>query len=139
MILRAISSVVVGIVIWSALFWIVGIGFGLAWPDYRAAARLFFDSQDFGLFTVPMMLTNFVLFAIAGLAAGWVAAKVGRSRKVGLVLAGLGFAYGLVEHYYILWNVLPAWYNLIVPWIMAGSIYIGSRAAQVRGPSPAGQ
>lgn len=129
MTLRAVAAVVGGIVVWSALFMIVGIAFGLAWPDYRAAARLFLENQDFSLFTIPMMLTNFVLFSIIGLAAGWLAAAIGRSRLAGLVLAVLLFAYGLFEHYYLLWNDLPTWYNLVVPWIIAGSICIGSHFA----------
>jgi hypothetical protein len=126
MTLRSVGAFVGGIVIWSALFWMVGIAFGFAWPDYSTAARLFFASQDFSLFTVPMMLTNFVLFAIAGLASGWIVTKVARGRNAGLALAALGLGYGLVEHYYLLWNVLPDWYNLVVPWIMGGSIYVGT-------------
>lgn len=129
MTLRIIAAVIAGVLVWSVLFMVVGIAIGLAWPDYRAAARLFFDDQDFGLFTVPMMLTNFVVFAIAGLATGWIVTRLGASRKAGSILAGLCLLYGLVEHYYLLWDVIPAWYNLVVPWIMAGSIYAGSRLA----------
>jgi hypothetical protein len=132
MTLRAVGVFVGGIVIWSALFWIVGIAFGLAWPDYSAAAQLFFANQDFSLFTVPMMLTNFVLFTISGLASGWIVVTFGRNRKAGLALAALGLAYGLFEHYYLLWNVLPDWYNLVVPWIMGGSIYLGTRLASLK-------
>jgi len=124
--MRAILAVIGGIIVWSALFMVVGIAFGLAWPGYRAAARLFFESQDFGLFTMPMMLTNFVLFVLVGLASGWLVAQFGRSRTASLAFTGMLLAYGLIDHYYLLWGVLPDWYNLVVPWIIAGSIYVGA-------------
>jgi hypothetical protein len=132
MTLRAVAAVIGGIVLWPALFLAVGIGFGLAWPAYRVAARLFLDSQNFSLFTIGMMLTNFVAFAVAGLATGSLVAWIGRSRTAALVLGLLCLGYGLVDHYYLLWDILPTWYNLVVPWIMAGSIVMGSRFMAVR-------
>lgn len=127
MIFRAIAAVLAGIVIWQGLFLLVGIGCGLVWPDYRLAAQQYFENGGFGLFTVPMMLTNLAFFAIVGTVSGRLVALLGASRKPALILAGLGLAYGLLDHYYLEWNVLPNGYNLAVPWILAGSIYFGAR------------
>lgn len=132
---RAIAAVIGGAILGAALFMAVGIPIGLAWPDYRAAAQLFFASQDFSLFTTSMMLTNFVVFAIAGLTTGWLVAKVGRSRMAGQALAGLLLLYALFDHYYWLWHVIPTWYNLVAPWIIAGSIFIGSRLPGAQKPA----
>lgn len=124
---RSIAAVLAGIVIWQGLFLLAGIGCGLVWPDYQMAAQQFFDSGDFGLFTVPMMLTNLAFFAIVGTVSGRLVTFLGASRKSAFILAGLGLAYGLFDHYYLEWNVLPNGYNLVVPWILSGSIYLGAR------------
>lgn len=127
MMFRSIAAVLAGIVIWFGLFMLLGICCGLVWPDYRLAAQQYFESQDFGLFTVSMMLANLTFFAITGTVSGWLVTLLGASRKPALILAGLGLVYGLFDHYYLEWNVLPTWYNLAVPWILAGSIYFGAR------------
>jgi len=127
--MRAIAAVIGGIIAWWILFMAIGIAFGLIWPDYRAAARAFFNNQDFSQFTTAMKLANFVVFAIAGVIDGWLVAQLGRSRIAGIVVAGLYLAYALFDHYYLLWNVIPAWYNLVVPWIIAGSIFAGAHLA----------
>lgn len=124
---RAIAAVIAGGVLWYVLFMALGVAIGLVWPDYQQAAAEFFEREDFGLFSFPMMLMNLLLFAIAGKLTGWFVAALGASRKPALVLAGLFFALALFDHYYLVWNVLPSWYNLLVPWIVGGSIYLGSR------------
>ena len=124
---RKIAAVVGGLIAWSLLFWAVGIGFGLLWPAYRLAAREFFASGDFSLFTVPMMLTNCALFALCGLAAGWLVVRLARSSRAGLAFVAILFAYGALNHFWQLWGVLPDWYNLVVPFVMAGSGWLGAR------------
>lgn len=126
---RAMGSVVLGLAAWPALFMVVGIAFGLMWPDYRTAARTFFDTQDFSQFTIGMMLLNFGLFAVIGVLSGWVVRRIGGSRTAGLVLAGIWFVYAAVNHFYVQWGNLPDWYNIVVPWIIGGSIVIGARQA----------
>jgi MFS family permease len=132
---RAMGSVVLGLAIWQALFMAVGIGFGLLWPDYRLAARTYFASQDFSQFTVAMMLLNFALFAIVGAICGWLVTRIGGTRTAGLVFAALSFAYGAYAHFYREWGNLPDWYNLIVPWIITGSIVIGARCSSASPPA----
>ena len=131
---RVVAGVVVGIVAWWLLFLGVGIAFGLLWGDYRLAARAFFSDQDGGHFTTAMLLLNWLVFIIAGAADGWLVSLISRKRIAGLVVAALYLLYTLFDHYYLLWHNLPTWYNLIVPWVIAGSILIGSRL--VRPPHP---
>jgi len=127
--LRAIGGTLLGVAAWPVVFMVMGIGFGLIWPDYRAAARVFFATQDFSQFTIPMMLTNFLLFAVTGAITGWLTSKIGGTRKAGLAVSAICFVYGGVSHFYREWGNLPDWYNLVVPWIMGGSIWLGARVS----------
>ena len=134
---RVVSGVVVGVVAWWLLFIGVGIAFGLAWEDYRLAARAFFADQDGSHFSTAMLLLNWLVFIISGLVDGWLVTLISRKRVAGLIVAGLYLLYTLFDHYYLLWHNLPTWYNLIVPWVISGSILLGSRL-QLRRPMPVG-
>ncbi len=130
---RSIVGAIAGLVLWWVLFFVIGVGTGLLWPEYREAARVMFQERAFHLFTLPMLLANLLLFAVAGMVAGRVATLVARSRTSALVLAALLLLYAVVEHYILLWDQLPPWYNLIVPLVIAGSAWLGSRIS--RAPS----
>lgn len=125
--LRIFAGILSGLVIWWFLFFAIGIGFGLLWPDYREAARFMFSENDLSYFRTPMLFLNVVLFIGAGLAAGWLASLIGRHRIAGLVLGLLYLLYMGINHYVLVWDELPAWYNLIVPLIISGSIVLGNR------------
>jgi hypothetical protein len=112
---------------WYLLFFALGTGVGLLWPEYREAAHVMFQEGTFLLFTTPMLAMNLAVFTVAGLIAGWVSTLVAKNRKVALLLTTLLFIYGAIEHYILLWDQLPSWYNLMVPLVMAGSVWLGSR------------
>ena len=124
---RSIACGVLGFALWWLLFFAIGIGIGLVWPEYRDAARVMFQEGSFRLFTLPMLIANLLLFTVAGLVVGWISTHIARSRTPALVLVALLFIYAVVEHYVLLWDKLPAWYNLIVPVVIAGFIWLGSR------------
>ena len=123
---RPFASVILGLALWWFLFFAIGIGFGSLWPEYREAARLMFEAGDLSGFVTPMLFLNLLLFFVAGLVVGWVAALVGKNRVPALVLASLFLIYMVVNHYILEWDQLPPWYNLIVPLIVSGSILLGS-------------
>lgn len=126
-VLRPIAALVAGCAIWWFLFLAVGIAFGLLWPDYREAARLMFDEDDLSHFTTPMLFVNFVVFAAAGIVAGWLAALIGGSRLATLSLTLLFFIVMAYNHYVRVWEALPAWYNVVVPVVIAGTVTLGGR------------
>jgi hypothetical protein len=126
---RTTLTGLLGLVLWWFLFFAIGIGFGLVWPEYREAARMMFESGDTSGYRTPLLLLNLVLFTLIGLATGWFAAYVGRSRMPGLMIAALLLLYMLITHYLLEWDSFPAWYNLIVPWIAVGAIVAGNRLA----------
>ena len=52
---------------------------------------------------------------------------IGRSRMPMLVLAGLFLVMMMVNHYVLEWDALPAWYNVVVPFVIAAAILLGGR------------
>lgn len=131
--IRAIAAVVVGCAAWWFFFLAIGIGFGLLLPGYQEAARYMFREGDLSHFTTPMLFLNFVVFMFAGLAVGWLASLIGKSPIPALVVAGLYLLYMAINHYIVVWDELPGWYNLVVPLVIAGSIVLGGRlAASIR-------
>ena len=129
---RPIAGVILGFAVWWLLFFAIGVGIGQLWPEYRDAARVMFQERSFRLFTPPMLIANLLLFAVAGLVVGCVSTLIGKSRTSALVLSGLLFIYAGIEHYRLLWDRLPPWYNLIVPVVIAGFVWLGSHIPPVR-------
>ena len=124
---RPIAAGILGLALWWFLFLAIGIGFGALWPEYRVAARVMFEQGDLSLFVTPMLFANFFLFVMTGLAVGAIATLVGRSNVPALMLTALFFIYAVINHYVLEWDQLPPWYNLIVPIVIAGSIWLGGR------------
>jgi hypothetical protein len=125
--MRTIAGILAGVIAWMIGFYAIGIVFGLLWPAYAEAARHMFNEDDLSYFTLPMLLMNWALFIGTGLFAGWVASWIGKNRTAPLVVAGLWFVYGVVNHYWRVWNELPDWYNVIVPFVIAAPIFVWSR------------
>jgi hypothetical protein len=132
MVWRSIAGVALGLALWWLLFPALGIGFGLLWPDYREAARVMMQEGTFRLFTPAMLFTNLLVFAVVGTAVGCIATLVSRSRGAALAIAALLLVYAVVEHYLLLWNQLPDWYNLIVPLVISGFVLLGGRVTTPR-------
>jgi hypothetical protein len=132
MYLRIIGGAILGLALYWLLFVVLGISFGLLWSDYLDAARLMMQEQSFQLFTTPMFLTNCLVFAVGGAVAGWISTLVSKTVKSTFVATAILFIYAGVEHYVLLWGKLPDWYNLVVPIVIAGSFWLGSRVAQAR-------
>jgi hypothetical protein len=132
MIWRIAGGAIIGLAIYWLLFLVLGISFGLLWSDYRDAARLMMQEQSFRLFTTPMFLTNYVVFAVAGAVAGWASTLVSKTIKSALVALAVLLIYAGAEHYYLLWGQLPDWYNLTIPIVITGFFWLGSRHAHAR-------
>jgi hypothetical protein len=126
---RSIVAGIVGLALWVFLFYALGIGVGLVWTGYREAARVMFQERSFLLFTVPMLFANLLVFFLSGYTAGQVSTVIARHRGAALVLSVLLLIYAVTEHYWLLWDSLPSWYNLIVPIVIAGSVWLGGRLA----------
>jgi hypothetical protein len=128
--LRTVGAVIAGALAWPVGFFALGMAFGLLWPAYREAVRVLFAQQDFSHFTPPMVFANFGVFIGCGLISGWLAASIARNRAASLGVTLLYLAVFMVDHYIFAWNILPAWYNVIVPFIIAAPIFVGGRLAR---------
>ena len=130
MLLRTAGGVLLGLALWWLLFFAFGIGIGLLWPPYSDAARAMMQERTFQLFTTSMLFTNYLVFAAAGALAGRVSAVM--ARKSAVVVTVILFAYAGIQHYVLLWNQLPDWYNVTIPIVIAGSVWLGGRFAKGR-------
>jgi hypothetical protein len=122
---RSIAGVFLGLALWWFLFFAIGIGIGFLSSDYREAARLMFQENDMSGYGTPQLFLNYVLFVIAGVVVGGVATLIDKGRAAALALTALFLLYMVINHYVMNWDQFPAWYNLIVPVVVAGSIYSG--------------
>ena len=127
--MRTALGIVAGLLVWVVGFYAIGILFGQLWPAYAEAARFLFEADDLSHFTTPMLFLNWALFAGTGTLTGWLSLWIARSRVAPLVVALVWFAYAVVNHYWIVWNELPDWYNLIVPFVIGLPIVVWSRFA----------
>lgn len=86
-----------------------------------------YQEGDSSLFATPMLFANLFLFVAAGAVAGCVTTLVGRSRAPAQTVAAPLFVYAVINHYVLEWDQLTPWYNVIVPFVVAGSIWLGGR------------
>jgi hypothetical protein len=122
---RSVLGVVVGIVVWMVGFWILASLLAQLWPDYAVHGRQWIREGVF-TFTPPMACCNLVLWVLAAIGAGWVAARIARRREAVWVLAGLLGIYLAVLHLVLYWLRFPWWYNLgvvvpVVPAVLWGA------------------
>jgi hypothetical protein len=48
------------------------------------------------------------------------------------VVALVWFVYAVANHYWVVWNELPDWYNIIVPFVIGLPILVWGRFAKAR-------
>jgi hypothetical protein len=118
--MRSVLGVLIGAVVWMVAFYALATGLAQLWPDYAVHARQWLKDGTF-TFTATMACCNLALWVLAELAAGWVAAKISRSRGAVWALAGLVGIYLATVHLVLYWPRFPWWYNLgvVIPAVLA--------------------
>lgn len=102
---RTISSILVGLVVWTVVATILNFGLRAALPGYHAAEATL-------QFTMAMKAGRLSLATLASLAAGAsVRAVAPTSRVAPWVAGGIVLALFLPVHYQ-LWSKFPVWYHL---------------------------
>lgn len=122
--LRSVLAVVVGFAAWSAL-WLGGdVAVRGAWPEAYPAN---FPETPMTA-TMPLAAT-LALSVLCSLAAGWLAAALGR-RRAGAVwaLALLLLAFGIAVQIST-WSALPLWYHLPFLALLVPVCVFGGRLA----------
>jgi hypothetical protein len=104
--LRIAGGVVGGVIAWFVLATIGNLAIRLSWAEYVAVEK----SLDFSL---AMLVTRLVLGAACSLAAGVIAAWIGRGH--GAVVKGAGILLTLlfIPVHYQLWDKFPLWYHAV--------------------------
>jgi hypothetical protein len=120
--LRAILSVIAGVVTWMVIATGGNLALRFAWPGYA-------EAEPTMAFTLPMLLARLVLGAAASIGAGLVGAWVSRgSRRAVGILAAILLLFFLPVHYR-LWDKFPVWYHaaflisLVVLTVIGGMLY----------------
>jgi hypothetical protein len=102
--LRAILSVIAGVVTWMVIATAGNLALRLAWPGYAQA-------EPTMAFTLPMLLARLALGAVASIGAGYVGAWISRGSRAAVgVLAAILLIFFLPVHYR-LWDTFPSWYH----------------------------
>jgi hypothetical protein len=125
---RGVIGVLVGAVVWWLGF------FGLArvlvsfWPAYAATVHEFMTTGASG-FTSMMYGWMALLWAVAEVAAGWIAAVTAKRREAAWALAAILMAFLCFMHLYLEWDRFPGWYNFVVALPSGGAVLAGGRLA----------
>ena len=125
---RSVVGVVLGVVAWMVGFWVLATLLALLWPDYAIHGRRWIREGVF-TFTPLMASLNLVLWVLAELGAGWVAARIANRREAVWVLAGLLGVYLAALHLILYWPRFPWWYNLGVVIPVVPAVLLGARLA----------
>lgn len=129
---RSVLAVVIGVVLWMVVFYVLATGLAQLWPDYAIHGRQWVREGAF-TFTPLMALCNLVLWVLAEIGAGWVAAKISKRRGAVWMLAGLLGIYLALVHLILYWPRFPWWYNLGVVIPVVPAVLFGAKLAKSSG------
>ena len=122
---RTVVGIIVGFFSWWVVFVLSIVLMGLLWPALGNVGRSVQVSGDYSALTTGMLALLLGGYVYINGIAGWVTAKITRHRSAIWIACAPIVAYAVYEHLYVLWDMLPAWYNLgvvafIYPFSFAG-------------------
>jgi hypothetical protein len=103
-IFKTVGAVIAALVTWFFVATVVNLALRAWWPHYHEAEIAF-------NFTLAMKVARLVLGAISSLAAGFVAAWIGKGR-MSAALAGIVLLALFIPGHYRIWSKFPVWYHL---------------------------
>ena len=127
---RAIAGVIVGVIVWWLLFYVLEIYLWMLWVGLRSVTGQTLAGVRFDPFPAVAVVLNILLFLIDGVAVGWLVSKISRNFVAVLVVAGFFLLYWLWKTYQHHWGASPNWYQVLMPWIIAGAIVQGGRLSR---------
>ncbi len=129
---RSVLGVVIGAVLWMVVFYVLALALAHLWPDYAIHGRQW-TRQGVFTFTPPMAVCNLILWVLAEMAAGWMAATIAKRRAAVWALAGLLEIYLAALHLALYWPRFPWWYNLGVVIPVIPAVLLGASLAKSSG------
>jgi len=125
---RSISGVVSGAVVWMVAFFLLAILLAKIWPDYAVHGRQW-TTQGVFTFTPLMACFNLAFWVLAEIGAGWTAGRIAKRRVAVWVLAGVVGIYLAALHLVLYWSRFPWWYNLGVVIPAVAAVLLGGNLA----------
>jgi hypothetical protein len=104
-IFKTVGAVIAALVTWFFVATVLNLALRAWWPNYHEAEIAF-------NFTFAMKLARLVLGAISTLAAGFVAAWIGKVRTRAAMLTGIVLLALFIPGHYRIWDKFPVWYHL---------------------------
>jgi hypothetical protein len=117
--LKTVGAVVAALVTWIFVATVLNLFLRTSWPHYHEAETAF-------NFTFTMKLARLALGALSSLAAGFVAAWIGKGPMRVAMLTGVILLGLFIPNHYLLWSKFPVWYHLtflvsLVPLTLLGA------------------
>jgi hypothetical protein len=123
---RSVSGVVLGAVVWMVGFFVLALVLAQLWPDYAIHGRQW-TRQGVFTFTPLMACFNLVFWVLAEIGAGWTVGKIAKRREAVWVLAGIVGIYLAGLHLVLYWSRFPWWYNFGVVIPAVAAVFLGSK------------
>jgi len=123
---KTLGAVLAALATWIFVATVLNLPLRTSWPRYHEAETAF-------NFTFAMKLARLALGAASSLAAGFVAAWIGKNRMRAAALTGVVLLALFIPNHYLLWSKFPVWYHLIflvslVPLTLVGAaLHRGSK------------
>jgi len=129
---RTVVGIIVGFASWWVVFLLSLALMALLWPAFGEVGRSVQGSNDYSTLTTGMLALLLGEYVYINGIAGWVTVKI-TERKSAVWIAGAPIvAYAGYEHLHVLWDALPAWYNLGVVGFIYPFSFLGGSLARTR-------
>ena len=125
--IRSIAGIVLGIVLWWALFLVLSYAIVVMWPGSESYQQALFERGDYSVIPTGALVVLLVMFVVIGLVSGWVAAAISRNEVHAWIVAIPILLFAAFQHLYKLWGNLPDWYNIAVVLLIWPFIILGAR------------
>ena len=129
--IRPIMAVVAGCVVWAVVFPVLAYVEARFWPDLAKAARAYFETDTYLVFSTAMLASFQVLWPITNATAGLVTGLIAKRRTEVSVLGVILVLYFAYNHLWVLWEDLPIWYNVVVVLLVVPMVLAGGAIASV--------
>ena len=116
---KTVGAVLAALVTWILVATVMNLPLRTSWPHYHEAETAF-------NFTFTMKLARLALGAASSLAAGFVAAWIGKDRMRAATFTGFVMLALFIPDHYLLWSKFPVWYHLtfllsLIPFTLLGA------------------
>ena len=119
-IFKTTGAVVAALATWILVATVLNLPLRISWPHYHEAETAF-------NFTFAMKLARLTLGTVSSLAAGFVAAWIGKGRMRAVLLTGVILLGLFIPDHYLLWSKFPVWYHLTFLVSLLPLTWLGAR------------